>query len=116
MSGLLGEIGKKLAERWLSMLVLPGTLYLAVAAAAGALGHTHALDVGRLAAEITRQAKSPAAASAGGQAVLFAAVLAGAAAAGVVVQALGVVIERVSLGGRLAALAAPGSRPHSPPR
>ncbi|TDD38154.1 hypothetical protein E1287_06285 [Actinomadura sp. KC06] len=97
MNGLLGELGKKLAERWLSLLVLPGALYLAVAAAAVTLGHGHALDVGRLAHEITRHAKSPSVTNAGGQVVLLAAVLAGAAVVGLIVQALGVLVERLSL-------------------
>ncbi|MEW2353609.1 hypothetical protein [Spirillospora sp. NPDC029432] len=97
MNGLLGELGKKLAERWLSLLVLPGALFLAVAAAALVLGHGHALDAGRLAREITRHAGARPVRTAGGQVLLLAAVLAGAAAVGVVVQALGALVERLVL-------------------
>ncbi|MGV9270716.1 hypothetical protein ACWDRR_39465 [Kitasatospora sp. NPDC003701] len=94
MAGLLDELGKKLAERWLSLLVLPGALYLAAAAAAATLGHGHALDSDRLTTRITDYAKAPVATTTGGQLVLLASILAGAAAAGVVAQALGALIER----------------------
>lgn len=30
MNAFLGELGKKLAERWLTLLVLPGLLYITV--------------------------------------------------------------------------------------
>ena len=86
MGGLLNELGKKLAERWLSLLVLPGVLYLATAATAHTLGHTHALDAHRLTRQITAWATAPAAKTAGGQVVLLAAVLTGAATAGLAAQ------------------------------
>ncbi|MFF4271718.1 hypothetical protein [Streptomyces sp. NPDC001536] len=38
MTGLLAELGRKLAERWFTLLVLPGLVYLLVAAAAVRLG------------------------------------------------------------------------------
>ncbi|MER5626420.1 hypothetical protein ABT061_35860 [Streptosporangium sp. NPDC002544] len=38
MNGFLSEIGKKLAERWVTLLALPGLLYLAAAM----VGHTRA--------------------------------------------------------------------------
>ncbi|MFI6032677.1 hypothetical protein ACIBBD_00570 [Streptomyces sp. NPDC051315] len=40
MTGLLAELGRRLAERWFTLLVLPGLAYLLVAAAAVRLGHT----------------------------------------------------------------------------
>ncbi|WP_329340106.1 hypothetical protein OG866_32055 [Streptomyces sp. NBC_00663] len=39
MTGFLAELGRKLAERWFTLLVLPGLAYLLVAAAAFRLGH-----------------------------------------------------------------------------
>lgn len=89
MGGLLSELGKKIAERWLSLLVLPGALYLAVVAVARILGHARPFDVSHLTERITAWAGSPAAAGVGGQVVLLAAVLTGAAAAGLAAQALG---------------------------
>ncbi|MFD7003805.1 hypothetical protein ACFWA5_48130 [Streptomyces mirabilis] len=97
MGGMLAELGKKLAERWLSLLVLPGALYLAVAATAHVLGHSHPFCLHRLTGQITEWANVPAAGSAGGQVVLLAAVLGGAAAVGLAAQALGSLAEQLHL-------------------
>ncbi|MFE5158152.1 hypothetical protein ACFRNT_06370 [Streptomyces sp. NPDC056697] len=99
MGGLLNELGKKLAERWLTLLVLPGALYLAVAAAGHTLGQSAALDVGRLTHTISDAARAPQVSTVGGQVVLLAALLAGAAAVGLAAQSLGSVVERVALAG-----------------
>ncbi|MBT3150003.1 hypothetical protein HTV45_03620 [Streptomyces sp. CHD11] len=97
MGSLLTELGKRLAERWISLLVLPGTLYLAAATVAHTLGHRHALDVGRLTDRITVWAQTSVATTLGGQAVLLAAVLAGSATAGIVAQGIGSLVERLHL-------------------
>ncbi|MGA5171267.1 MULTISPECIES: hypothetical protein [Streptomyces] len=97
MGGVLGELGKKLAERWVALLVLPGALYLAVAAAALTLGNGHPFDPAVLTAQVNRWAEAPAAKSTGGQMVVLVAVLVGAAAVGVVAQALGSLVEQVQL-------------------
>ncbi|MDV9198666.1 hypothetical protein R6M67_25830, partial [Streptomyces sp. Wh19] len=47
MNSLLTEVGRKLADRWLSALVLPGALFVAAAMCGWWLGHPHALDTGR---------------------------------------------------------------------
>ncbi|MFI6542970.1 hypothetical protein ACIBO9_06955 [Streptomyces prunicolor] len=91
-SGLTG----KLAERWLTLLVLPGAFYLAAAATARTLGWTHALDLHRLTTAVTTRMKNPTATTTGGQIVLLAAVLAGAAAVGLAAQALTSVVERLA--------------------
>ncbi|MEV2223853.1 hypothetical protein AB0E01_28790 [Nocardia vinacea] len=91
------ELAKKLAEKWLSLLVLPGAFYLAVAGAALTLGHSHALDVGLLVHKITSYAKNPAVTATGGQVVLLVATLAGAAAVGLGAQAVGTLVEHVAL-------------------
>lgn len=97
MGGMLTELGKKLAERWLSLLVLPGALYLAIAATAHTLGHTRPFDLHRLTGQITEWASAPAAGTVGGQVVLLAAVLAGAAAIGLAAQAVGSLAEHLHL-------------------
>jgi hypothetical protein len=97
MGDFLSTLGNKLAERWLSLLVLPGALYLATATAAHTLGQSHALDYQRLTAQITQWAKDPAAKTLGGQIILVAAVLAGSAAVGFLTQALGSLVQRVAL-------------------
>ena len=48
MNGFLAELGKKLAERWVTLLVLPGLLFTAVATAAVTLRHRHWADLGAL--------------------------------------------------------------------
>jgi len=96
MDGFLTELGKRLADRWLTLLVLPGALYLAVLVAAVTLGHTHPFDIGRLATQITTWATSSRRGF-GGQVVLIMATLAGAAAAGLLTQSLGSVVERLWL-------------------
>ncbi|MEU6378083.1 hypothetical protein [Streptomyces sp. NPDC046909] len=41
MTGFLAELGRKLAERWFTLLVLPGLAYLLIAATAVKLGQAH---------------------------------------------------------------------------
>ncbi|MDA1359530.1 hypothetical protein O1R50_07850 [Glycomyces luteolus] len=101
MTDLLGGFGSdlstKLADRWLSLLAMGGALFVAACAAAGVLGQAHALDVARLIDWISARAKDPAASTVGGQVVLFAAVLAAAAAIGLAARALGSSVERAVL-------------------
>jgi hypothetical protein len=97
LGGFLGELSQKLADRWLTLLVLPGAFYLAVIATAHALGQGHALDVPYLVSRITGWAKAPVSTSAAGQVVLLTGVLAAAAGAGLAAQAAGSVIERLTL-------------------
>ncbi len=97
MGGFLDELGKKLADRWLQLLVLPGAFYLAVAIAARVLGQSRPFDFHRLTTQVIAWAKAPATTTVGGQVVLLAAALAGATAAGLTAQALGSLIERVAL-------------------
>jgi len=97
VGGFLNTLGQKLAERWLTLLVLPGALYLATAVAAHTLGYSHALDNRLLIHQISAWAKTPTVTSASGQIILLAAVLAGAAGAGLVAQTLGRAAEYLVL-------------------
>ncbi|MEU6481067.1 hypothetical protein ABZ858_30170 [Streptomyces sp. NPDC047017] len=97
MGGFFSALGQKLAERWLTLLVLPGALFLAISTAARTLGQAHALDVCRLTGRITDWVKTPAAATAGGQVMLLGAVLAAAAMAGLAAQGLGTLVQRMAL-------------------
>ncbi|WP_328303400.1 hypothetical protein OG389_35780 [Streptomyces sp. NBC_00435] len=97
MTGFLTALGQKLAERWLTLLVLPGVLFLCTATAARTLGQAHALDHRRLVGRITGWAQAPAVNGVGGQVVLLAAVLALAAATGLAAQWLGAVVLRTVL-------------------
>ncbi|MET8178647.1 hypothetical protein [Streptomyces sp. NPDC005336] len=97
MGGFLSALGQKLAERWLTQLVLPGALFLATATAAHTLGQTQALDYHRLADRITHWAQTPAAPTHGGQAVLLGAILAIAAASVLAAQGLGALVQHATL-------------------
>jgi len=96
---VLAEIGKNLADRWLTLLVLPGALYLAVLGAAHTLGQGHAFDVQRLVHQVSMWATSSAAHSTAALVVVLVAILLGSAAAGTVAQGVGSVIENVWLAG-----------------
>lgn len=95
MGDLWAELGRRLTERWVSTLALPGALYLAVATAAYALGWSGAWDVGHLAERVTGWAADPRVDTFGGQALVLAAVLAGSTAVGLVTQGLGWLVERL---------------------
>lgn len=51
---VLGELGKKLADRWMGALLLPGLLFVAMVGCGVLLGHGAALDRTMLADELTR--------------------------------------------------------------
>ncbi|GFH38496.1 MULTISPECIES: hypothetical protein [Streptomyces] len=96
MNTFLSELGKKLAERWVSVLALPGALFTALVTAGSVLGHRDALDWRRLAraAEdfIAHFDLRPV------QAVLLSVVILGVGAGiGLLARGLGGVVERVWL-------------------
>ncbi|WP_053711755.1 hypothetical protein [Streptomyces sp. NRRL B-3648] len=97
MGGFLNALGQKLAERWLTLLVLPGAFFLATATVARVLGHADALDIHRLTDHITSWAKAPAVNSVGGQVVLLLALLAASGAVGLGAQGLGTLVRRAAL-------------------
>jgi hypothetical protein len=97
LGGFGGQLGKSLADKWLGLLALPGSLYLAAVAAARALGQSHALNVSQLVRRITAWAHAPEARTVGGQVVVLLAVLAGSVVAGLIARILGAGIERVVL-------------------
>ncbi|MEU1964851.1 hypothetical protein ABZ541_00205 [Micromonospora sediminicola] len=95
MTGLLNEVGKKVAERWLSTLLLPGLLFAAAAVCAYLLGHEDALDLKRLVATLDQHGqglhKRPAAI-----ALTLVAFLLAATGAGIAAERLGdSVIQRL---------------------
>ncbi|GAA2216737.1 hypothetical protein ACFY2R_15735 [Micromonospora olivasterospora] len=86
MIGLLTEVGKRVSGRWLTAVLLPGVLLVAVGAVAVALGHARPFDLDQLAATAERVgrdlAASPARLVVVGSVVLVGAGLAGTAARG----------------------------------
>ncbi|MFC9292929.1 hypothetical protein ACFTWH_05980 [Streptomyces sp. NPDC057011] len=97
MEALLGAFGGKLAERWLSLLVLPGILFVGVVLAANTLGYDHALDVRFLGERVHGWPAPGARLRAGSLALLLGAVLLGAAAGGLAARAVGAGVARVVL-------------------
>lgn len=98
MAGFFQELAKKLAERWLTLLLVPGVLLLAAVWVGLRLGYTDALNWTRLNAEVTATTAAFARQPGGTQAVLAAAVLLGATGSGLVVQALAGVTRNLWLG------------------
>jgi hypothetical protein len=91
--GFLAEVGQKIADRWVNLLVLPGLLWAATAVTAVTLGQRDALDVPRLRAWLNTLIASPPGNSA---AVLLTALglLLSGAAAGLAAAALGGLVQR----------------------
>ncbi|MBO3747410.1 hypothetical protein J5X84_15135 [Streptosporangiaceae bacterium NEAU-GS5] len=95
MSDLLSELGKKLADRWLTAVLLPGLLATAVAVCGHILGHQDAFNVDRLSAGIQDlidglNVRPPAT-----TVVVAALALVAASGAGLAAQALGVTVHKV---------------------
>ncbi len=93
MTGFLGEIGQKLADRWAALLAVPGLLFLAAVTATAVLGQAHALSYPDLSRKIAAWAASPASKSVGGTVLIVAAILAGSVVAGLAATAGGRFIE-----------------------
>ncbi|WP_262698502.1 MULTISPECIES: hypothetical protein [Streptomyces] len=97
MNGFLSTLGGKLADRWLSLLALPGLLLLCTVWIAAALGHRHWNDTGLLTDDINRLAHEPAMRSPGVTVLVLVGILIGSAATGILAQSLGRAIEQLWL-------------------
>ncbi|KOG36689.1 MULTISPECIES: hypothetical protein [Streptomyces] len=98
MSAFLTTLGGRLADAWLSLLVLPGLLYLAVATAGSVLGHRNATDHALLVERIDRFAAGPTAHSPGSVVLIAVLVLVSSAGVSRLAAALGGGVERLWLG------------------
>ncbi|MGA4862444.1 hypothetical protein ACPB9J_07390 [Streptomyces lavendulocolor] len=92
-SAFLSALGSRIAERWLTLLALPGLLFLVTLATALVLGHEHWADAGRLRDRLDALAASPASRSTGTVALVAVGVLAGAAVTGAAARSLGTAVE-----------------------
>ncbi|MGH3379813.1 MAG: hypothetical protein ACRDP6_34295, partial [Actinoallomurus sp.] len=82
LSAFFGELGKRLVDKWLTLLYFPGLLFTGAAGVALTLGQRHWADTGRLVAEAGRysslvQHKGVAAVLLAGAAALLAAAASG---------------------------------------
>ncbi|MFJ2809938.1 hypothetical protein [Kitasatospora sp. NPDC087271] len=100
MGGLLATLSGKLAERWLSLLVLPGALFVSGASAAWILGHGHAVDFAILVRQVKHGTTTVKAAGLPGLTAAMLALLLASAAAGLAAQTLGSMCEYVVLASR----------------
>ncbi len=98
MTSFYSELGGKLAEKWLALLVLPGLLLASTATVAFALGHSHALDWNELVRRVDEWARSVGGRPPVAQILLLAVVLLVAAGAGLVIRALSGLTQRLWLG------------------
>jgi hypothetical protein len=105
VTAFLGALAERLAERWMSLLVLPGLLLVGTGAAGALLGQRHWDDWPALSRWTSDYAARPAAHAPGAVVLAAAAVLLAAAAVGFFAQALGRVIRTVWIGEWPAALA-----------
>lgn len=99
MTSFVSSVGTKLAERWLSLLVLPGLLFIATAVVGGhLLTQTHWDRPDRLRQRMDQLAADHAMHSNGTVALLAVVVLLGSAGIGLAAQQLGGGIEWIWLG------------------
>lgn len=96
MNNFFQELAKKLAERWITLLLVPGALLAATTWAGIQLGHT--LDIARLTEAASAVTTSVARQPAGIQAMLIAALLLVTTGVGLAVQALAPVTRLIWLG------------------
>ncbi|MDQ0910884.1 hypothetical protein QFZ22_006869 [Streptomyces canus] len=106
MGGFFQQLAKTLADRWISLLVLPGAFFLGAVWLSIGLGHVDAWNVALLTRQADDAMSTVADLPSGAQALLVVAVLAAASGVGFVVQALAAVTRRVWLG--------PWPRPFAP--
>src|SRR5882724_13017452 len=93
VTGFLDALGKKLAEHWLSLLVLPGALWVATALVTVRLGRRHTLDPRVLIDAAEQWAKRPH--SPAMIALVLAGVLLASTGAGLTATWLGTVVRRL---------------------
>ncbi|MFD7229250.1 hypothetical protein [Streptomyces sp. NPDC059881] len=97
MGKFFEELAKKLAERWVALLVLPGALFVLLAVVGVRLGHADPFDVGEVERTISDVAGTGSGRF-GAQMLLLVAVLLAATGTGLAVQALAGVTRLVWLG------------------
>lgn len=100
LSGFLADFGKKIAERWASLLVLPGLVFTAVATAAVVLGQRSWWDIPLLWRKLAAFAAGPGGRQSGAvrTAVLLLGVLAVSVASAFVAGSLGDLYARLLAG------------------
>ena len=105
MNSFLAEIGKKLADRWLDLLIFPGLIWAGALTAGIQLGQADPFDIRRLESWLNQVAAQPAAHTAGTVLLVSGGLLLASAAAGLCVSGIGYALQclwALSGSGRLA--------------
>jgi hypothetical protein len=98
MGGFFQELAKKLAERWVTLLLLPGALFVVLAVLGVRLGHAHALDWAVAAAEASGLTAAMVRQNGAAQAGMIIGLVLAASATGLAVQAMAGVTRGFWLG------------------
>jgi hypothetical protein len=98
MTSFFGELGKRLAEKWISLLLLPSLLLVAVAGVAAALGQSAALDGRRLATTVDTWFRTVGALPVASQVLLLGMLLLMCGGIGLTVRAFSGLTQRLWLG------------------
>ncbi|MER5542696.1 hypothetical protein ABT072_09615 [Streptomyces sp. NPDC002589] len=98
MASFLTELGKRFAEKWFALLVLPGLVFVVVASGAVVLGQRRWADVGRIPADVHRIHAAAGQHDATTVVLLSCVVLSGSVAAGLLARGLGHAVARLWLG------------------
>lgn len=98
MNAFFTELAKKLAERWVGLLAVPGLLFVGVAWAGSRLGWAHALDLAMLRAQVTALGTEQGKLTVSAQILTAVWLLLAACGIGLVVQALTAPVRGLWLG------------------
>ncbi|MEU0532323.1 hypothetical protein [Amycolatopsis tolypomycina] len=98
MGGFFQELAKKLAERWVTLLVLPGALFIVLGWLGFTLGHDHALDWTAVSERFSGTTASLSRLSGATQGVLVVVLLLAATGVGLAAQALAGMTRTIWLG------------------
>jgi hypothetical protein len=95
MSGFLTELGTKIADRWMNLLVPPGLLWTTALAVGQRLGQDHPIDVARLRLWLDQIAGQPTSHDIATVALAAAAILLAAATVALAASAFGALLQRL---------------------
>jgi hypothetical protein len=98
VNAFFAELAKKLAERWVGLLAVPGLLFVATAWAGVRLGWAHALDLALLRAQVTALGTAQGKLTVSAQILSAVGLLLASCGIGLVVQALTAPVRAVWLG------------------
>ena len=97
MNAFLQELGQKLADRWLTFILIPGLLFSGAVLAASALGHAHALDAAMLVNVLTSRMAAVQHRGDAGWAVVLVVLALGSSGAAIAARMLGGLLQRLWL-------------------